>query len=101
MVVIVIIVIVVAAVAVFRKALITRCPECRRFFAVEKYAGGDEVKNFTRSKLGIQSGFIGADLKFKGAAIGKTTEKRKVLRKTNKCKYCGYIFESYDDVAVN
>ena len=86
---------------VLRKALQTRCPNCGRFFAIEKYAGGEEVKSFTRNKLGIQSGFIGSDLKFKGAAVGKTSENRKILRKTNKCKRCGYTFESYDDVAVN
>lgn len=95
------IVVVIIAISVFKKAMNSRCPECRRFFAIEKYAGGDEVKAFTRDRLGIQSGFIGTDLKVKGFAVGNKTEKRKVLRKTNKCKYCGYTFESYDDVAVN
>ena len=101
MVVLIVIIIAILLGVVLRKAFQTRCPNCGRFFAIEKYAGGEEVKSFTRNKLGIQSGFIGTDLKFKGAAVGKTPENRKILRKTNKCKHCGYTFESYDDVAVN
>ena len=81
---VIILVVVIIAFSIIKVAMSTRCPKCRRIFAIEKYAGGDEVKTFTRNRLGIQSGFIGTDLKVKGFAVGNKTEKRKVLRKTNK-----------------